>query len=200
MRIKDNIESAAGWGPSNTSVASILPDSATSIPALPLRTLPHNLRFDPSSASSIRLFDPSSAPSISLYASSYLFSRAPLSAFFPCHPAGRGGPADPRRTLSYLFPICKDLLLLLPLAVTRSIGGARRPPRPLRSARALFDEMPRRLQGASRASERWGAALGMVIWGPKEVQTKVNRGGRTVVRSCAVYSNVLSVVGYFAFT
>nr|CAD1835586.1 unnamed protein product [Ananas comosus var. bracteatus] len=33
--------------------------------------------------------------------------------------------------------------------------------------------MPRRLQGASRASERWGAALGMVVWGPKEVQTKV---------------------------
>ncbi|XP_020094433.1 uncharacterized protein LOC109714288 isoform X3 [Ananas comosus] len=115
-------------------VNSIPRHHATSDPihsfAPPLRSLPDSHSFDPCPASSnpppqpplrslLRLFDPSSASSISLYASSYLFSRAPLPAFFPCRPAGRGGPADPRRTLSALFPICKGLLLLLPLAITR---------------------------------------------------------------------------------
>ncbi|XP_020099391.1 uncharacterized protein LOC109717857 isoform X2 [Ananas comosus] len=109
---------------------------------------------------------------LSLYA-----SRAPLPAS-PCRLARRGGPTDPLRDprprplepASHLSPISFRSARIFfssspspsrdrseELAVPRVLSLALAPCStkcPLPSTRALFDEMPRRSQGASRASER----------------------------------------------
>nr|CAD1831735.1 unnamed protein product [Ananas comosus var. bracteatus] len=58
--------------------------------------------------------------------------------------------ADAASHLSPIFSRFARIFFSPSLAITRSIEGARSPPRPLPSARALFDEMPRQSQGALR--------------------------------------------------